>query len=72
MLNVVEKNYDTNLIKEKLTKLYKNFRKTLPREDILKTKYSVKTFKKQLEFMTKPWFKYYLTFEPKTTFEKVK
>ncbi len=72
MLNVVETIDDTAVVKKELTKLYKKFRKTLPKEDILRTKYSVKTFKKQLEFMTNPWFKYYLTFNPRTSFEKVK
>lgn len=72
MLSVVEKYNDTTAIRQKLTQLYKNFRKTLPKEDLLRTKYSVKTFKNQLKVMTAPWFKYYLTLKPDKYFGQIK
>ena len=71
ILNVIESVKDSAKAYNKLRKLYSDFRETLPQEDLVKKKYSVQSFKNQLKFMLSPWFRYYLTYDPKITFEKL-
>ncbi len=71
ILNVIATVKDSLKAYNKLRKLYSNFRESLPKEDLLKKKYSVQSFKKQLNFMLSPWFRYYLLYDPSETFKKV-
>ncbi len=72
ILNIIETKKDSAKAYKKLKKLYSDFRETLPPEDLVKKKYSVQSFKNQLKFMLSPWFGYYLTYNPKVTFKKIR
>ncbi len=72
ILNIVGSIKDSALAYNKLRNTYRQFRATLPKEDLVKKKYSIVAFKNQLNFMLTPWFKYYLNYNPKKTFTKIK
>lgn len=71
MYNIVENVKDTSKAKMKLTKVYKNFKTSLPKEESMKKKYSSSTFNNFVKMMTTPWFRYYLTFNPEQYFTKI-
>ena len=72
IFNTIEHENDTSLVRKKLKKIYKSFIASLGEKYAFSKKYNVRNIDKQINFMTKPWFRFYLTYDPAKTFEKVK
>jgi uncharacterized protein len=71
ILNIILSEKDTAKVKQELKKAYKRFISSLGKKYAFSQKYSTRNIKNQIEFMTKPWFRYYLTYKPDTIFRKV-
>ncbi len=71
IFGIIESEKDTTKLKKKLIDAYKKFISTLGTKLFTSPKYSSPNIKKQINFMIKPWFRYYLTYNPATEFKKV-
>ncbi len=60
-------------LREKLDSLFENYINNLPENEREKLgKEPEKIFESQINFITNPWFKYFLTYDPRPTLRKVK
>jgi len=71
--NVIKTEKDSMQLREKLDSLFNNYLNSFPENERAKLgKDPEKIFKSQINFITTPWFKYFLTYDPRPTLKKVK
>ncbi len=71
--NLIKTVKDSIQLREKLDSLFNNYLNSFPENERAKLgKDPEKTFKSQINFITTPWFKYFLTYDPRPTLKKVK
>ena len=64
---------DSLQLREKLDSLFNNYINSFPENERAKLgKDPEKIFKSQFDFITSPWFRYFLTYDPRPTLKKVK
>jgi pimeloyl-ACP methyl ester carboxylesterase len=70
--NVLKTETDTTVIKEKITVLFKEYYESLSPEEKQKAGESVDVLLQQnLRMINSPWFKYFLTYDPRPVLDKV-
>lgn len=72
IFDAIESEKDTAILKKKLVEIYKKLIKSLGAELYRNPKYAEGNIRKQINFMIKPWFRYYLTYNPAPEFKKVR
>ncbi|MGB8318945.1 MAG: alpha/beta fold hydrolase [Ignavibacteriaceae bacterium] len=71
--NLIKTVKDSIQLREKLDSLFNNYLNSFPENERAKLgKDPEKIFKSQIIFITTPWFKYFLTYDPRPTLKKVK
>ena len=71
--NIIKTENDSLQLREKLDSLYDDYVNNLPEEEREKLGNNPKkVFESQMSFITSPWFKFFLTYDPRPTLEKVK
>ncbi|MEJ2614013.1 MAG: alpha/beta fold hydrolase [Ignavibacteriaceae bacterium] len=70
---LVKTEKDSIQLREKLDSLFTSYINSFPENERAKLgKDPEKIFKSQINFITSPWFKYFLTYDPRPTLKKVK
>ena len=71
--SLIKTEKDSIQLREKLDSLFINYINSFPENERAKLgKDPEKIFKSQINFITSPWFKYFLTYDPRPTLKKVK
>ncbi|MFZ0455800.1 MAG: alpha/beta fold hydrolase [Ignavibacteriaceae bacterium] len=71
--NLIKTVKDSIQLREKLDSLFNNYLNSFPENERAKLgKDPEKIFKSQINFITTPWFIYFLTYDPRPTLKKVK
>lgn len=72
VFNIIASRKDSSTIHDELVQAYKDMIASLSTKEKYQKKYSKNVILRQIGFMSTPWFRYYLTYDPKVNFEKVK
>ena len=71
--NLIKTEKDNIKLREKLDSLFSNYVNSFSENERAKLgKNPERFFKSQINFITSPWFKYFLTYDPRPTLKKVK